>query len=185
MALIRDGMMEKQWATVFEAIDMPLESVPVKPWYGKKVDILDLTQDDKDEDLAPAPAPAPVSVTAMFQNDGNIEEVVKEVSMGMPDIKAETGEAAIVKAEAREAAILKAELQVRSMFLSILHILLLAKVPRTRRLSLEHRPGLSSANRPLDSQKLSDLAFLGCLLHMVQEMRRLSYAPRKFYYPLY
>ncbi len=183
MALIQDWIMEKQWATVFEAIDMPLESVPVKPWYGKKVDILDLTQDDKDEDLAPAPAPA--SVTAMFQNDGNIEEVVKEVSMGMSDIKAETGEAAIFKAEAGEAAILRAELQVRSMSVSILHILLLAKVPRTRRLSLEHRPELSSANRPLDSQKLSDLAFLECLLHMVQEMRRLSYVPRKSYYHLY
>jgi hypothetical protein len=145
MVMIRDETITKQWAAVFEAINMPLESVPVKPWYGKEVKILDLTEDDKDEDLAPVPAPA--SVSAMLQKDRNIEKVVKKVSMGMPDIKGEAGEA-----EAGKAAILGAGLQVRSMSLLTLHILLHAKGPRTQRQSLEHQPELSLANRHLDSR---------------------------------
>lgn len=55
MSLIIEHINDKEWEKLYQFIDMPLEKVPVKAWYGREMQTMDLTGDGDEEEISAHP----------------------------------------------------------------------------------------------------------------------------------
>ena len=52
MSSIIEHINDKEWEKLYQFIDMPLEKVPVKAWYGREMQTMDLTGDGDEEEIS-------------------------------------------------------------------------------------------------------------------------------------